>query len=59
MKYYCSFSYSPGVSALGGVVGSDMEPEWSNLRKSLREVMELGLAGVPMVSMSGCGVYTR
>ncbi len=43
---------------MGGVYSSDLEPDWENLRRSLREVLELGLAGVPMVSMSGCGVYT-
>ncbi len=48
----------PGVATMGGVVLSDVEPSWDNLRRTLKEAIELGLAGVPMVSMSGCGVYT-
>ncbi len=48
--------FSAGAAAMGGVYGSDFFPTWANLRKSLKEVMELGLSGFPLVSMTACGV---
>ena len=47
---------SPGVSTHAGLVASDRLPNWGSLRPALREVLELGLAGNPMVSMPACGV---
>ncbi|XP_059079959.1 lysosomal alpha-glucosidase-like isoform X1 [Tigriopus californicus] len=47
---------SPGLSAHGGVIASSMHPTWSNMRASLKEVLELGLAGNPVVAMNPCGV---
>ena len=46
------------VAPQGGVYGSDFFPEWGNLRKSLKEVLNLGLSGFPMVSMGACGVLS-
>ena len=46
------------VAPQGGVYGSDYFPEWANLRKSLKEVLNLGLSGFPVVSMGACGVLS-
>ena len=45
----------PGTSGIAGIFGSEYDATWENLKQSLREVMELGLAGNPMVSMTACG----
>ncbi len=54
--YFFTKHSSPGIGAIAGVMGSELSPSWENLRRSLREVIELGMAGVPIVSMSACGV---
>ena len=47
---------SPGVSPLGGVYVSSLPiHDWSSLRASLKEAIELGLSGIPLVSMTACG----
>jgi len=55
--FHFSRHSSPGVGSVGGVYSSDYLPTWSNMKRSLAEVLELSLAGVPMVSMSTCGVH--
>ena len=32
--------------------------QWSEMQRNLRDVLELSLAGIPLVSMSGCGTFT-
>jgi lysosomal alpha-glucosidase len=48
--------YGVGVAGIGGVYGSDFAPTWDNMRKSLKEVLDLGMSGFPLVSMTACGV---
>ncbi len=31
--------------------------EWSELERNLREVLELSIAGIPLVSVAACGSY--
>lgn len=47
---------SPGLSAHGGVIASAVHPTWSNMKANLKEVLELGLVGNPVVAMNPCGV---
>jgi hypothetical protein len=56
-QYSFSRHSGPGAGTVGGVYTSDLLPTWSNMKRSLSEVLELNLAGVPLVSMSTCGVY--
>ena len=38
-------------------ISSNYSTDWSELERNLREVLELSVAGIPLVSVAGCGSY--
>jgi hypothetical protein len=46
------------VAPYGGMLGSELEATWPNMRCALREALEFGLYGVSALSMPTCGFTT-
>lgn len=48
---------TPGSSKFGGIMGSELVADWDEMSLALKEILNLGVSGSPIVSMLACGAH--